>query len=113
MANSSTVAPTDAHAYRYSAWRSRAITCVAGTGVRPRARAHVRLDGGVDVGVGADRARQLADRDAVAGLTQPVPVALGLQAPEGQLGAEGRGLGVDAVGAAHHRRGRGTRAHAV
>ena len=37
MAISSTVAPTEAHAYRYSAWRSRAITWVAGTGVRPRA----------------------------------------------------------------------------
>ena len=34
---SSHVAPTDAHAYRNSACRSRAITCVAGTGVRPSA----------------------------------------------------------------------------
>ncbi len=34
---SSMVAPMDAQAARYSAWRSRAITWVAGTGVRPRA----------------------------------------------------------------------------
>ena len=31
------VAPTDAQAYRYSAWRSRATTWVAGTGVSPSA----------------------------------------------------------------------------
>ena len=35
----STVAPTAAQAQRYSAWRSRATTCVAGTGVRPNAPA--------------------------------------------------------------------------
>ena len=34
---SSIVAPTDAQAHRYSACRSRAMTCVAGTGVRPSA----------------------------------------------------------------------------
>ena len=60
------VAPTDAHAYSTSAWRSRASTWVAGTGVRPSVLAHVALDRGIDVGVRADRARQLADRDRVA-----------------------------------------------
>ena len=34
---SSTVAPMDAQAAKYSAWRSRAITWVAGTGVSPSA----------------------------------------------------------------------------
>ncbi len=34
---SSIVAPTEAQAQRYSAWRSRATTWVAGTGVRPSA----------------------------------------------------------------------------
>ena len=33
----SMVAPTEAQAHRYSAWRSRATTWVAGTGTRPRA----------------------------------------------------------------------------
>ncbi len=64
---SSMVAPTAAQAQRYSAWRSRAMTWVAGTGVRPRARAHVGLDRGVDVGVRAHRAGQLAHRDRARG----------------------------------------------
>ena len=33
----SMVAPTEAHAHRYSAWRSRATTWVAGVGTSPRA----------------------------------------------------------------------------
>ena len=36
VANASIVAPSDAQAYSTSAWRSRASTCVDGTGVRPR-----------------------------------------------------------------------------
>ena len=55
-----------------SAWRSRAITWVAGTGVSPRAPADVGLDPGVDVRVGADRARQLAHRHPLAGGAQPL-----------------------------------------
>ena len=35
-AHASMPAPSDAHAYSSSAWRSRAITCVAGTGASPR-----------------------------------------------------------------------------
>ena len=38
VAISSMVAPTAAQAQRYSAWRSRATTWVAGVGVRPRDR---------------------------------------------------------------------------
>ena len=38
VAISSMVAPTEAQAHRYSAWRSRATTWVAGVGVSPRAR---------------------------------------------------------------------------
>ena len=37
VAISSMVAPTEAQAHRYSAWRSRATTWVAGVGVRPSA----------------------------------------------------------------------------
>ena len=100
--DSSMVAPTEAQAYRYWAWRSRAITWVAGTGCSPRAVAHVALDGRVDVGVRADRAAQLADGHRLAGGQQPDPVAVGLQRPQRHLGAEGRRLGVHAVGAADH-----------
>ena len=50
------------------AWRSRATICVGTvSGRRPSARQRPRLDGRVEVGVGADRARDLADRDLVAG----------------------------------------------
>ena len=71
---------------------------------RPQSQrvADVGLDRGIDVGVGADRAGQLADGDGVASRTQPPAVAVGLQCPEGQLGPEGGRLGVDAVGAADH-----------
>ena len=73
---------------------------------RPEAEAlaHVTLDRGIDVGERADRARQLADRDRVAGAQQPLPVAPDLHRPERQLHAERGGLGVDAVRAPDHRR---------
>ena len=100
----SMVAPTDAHAHSSSAWRSRAMTWVAGTAVSPRAPTHVGLDPGIDVGVGPHRARQLPHRDPVARGAQPGPVAIGLEAPQGQLGPEGGGLGVHAVGATGHGR---------
>ena len=61
----STVAPTDAHAQRNSAWRSREMTCVAGTGRNPSACADEFLDERVDVGVSAYGTRELADRDPV------------------------------------------------
>ena len=66
--------------------------------------AHVGLDRGVDVGVGADRARQLADGDRGPGPGEALPVAAHLQGPQGELHAERGGLGVDAVGAAGHGR---------
>ena len=66
--------------------------------------AHVALDRGIDVGVGADRARQLADRDRVRARSQPFAVAPHLHRPERELHAEGRRLGVDAVRATDHRR---------
>ena len=62
-------------------------------------RADPGLDLGVDVGVGADGARQLSDGDGVAGRPQAAPVAVGLEGPQRELGAEGGGLGVHAVGA--------------
>ena len=99
------VAPTDAHAYSTSAWRSRASTCVAGTGVRPSALAHV-----------APR-----PRDRRWSTCRPRPRACRRRwrrgparsrsrsrrtcmRPQRELGAERGGLGVDAVRAADHRR---------
>ena len=66
--------------------------------------AHVPLHRGIDVRVRAHGARELADRDRVAGAQQALAVAANLQRPERQLHAERRRLGVDAVGAADHRR---------
>ncbi len=93
----------EAQAARYSAWRSRAMTCVAGTGVRPRARADLRLDLGVDVRIGPDGPRQFADGHGGSGRPHAPAVAIGLQGPQRELGPEGRGLGVHAVGASGHR----------
>ena len=70
--------------------------------MRPSALAHGPLDGGIDVRVGADRAGQLADGDRFAGVTQARAVAVDLQAPERELGAECRRFGVDAVRASCH-----------
>ena len=59
---------------------------------------HVGLDLGVDVGEGAHGPRQLAHGDPVAGLAHAPAVPVGLQGPQGELGPEGGGLGVHAVG---------------
>ena len=75
---------------------------MAGTGREPERLAHVGLDRGIDVGVGADRARELADGDARPGPGQPLAVAVHLHGPERELGPERGGLGVDAVGAPGH-----------
>ena len=58
----------------------------------------------VDVAERADRAAELADRHSVAGGAQAAAVAVHLQGPQRDLGAERGGLGVDAVGAADHHR---------
>ncbi len=61
------------------------------------------LDPGVDVGERPDRPGQLADGHPVAGRPQPLHVAVGLQRPQGELGAEGGRLGVHPVGPAGDR----------
>ena len=71
-------------------------------GTQPERVADVFLHERVDVGVGADGTRELADRDAVARAEEPRPVAVDLQAPERELDAEGRGFGVHAVRATRH-----------
>jgi hypothetical protein len=59
---------------------------------------------GIEMGEGADGARDLADRDRFAGAQHPVEAALQLGVPERELQAEGHRLGVDAVRPADHRR---------
>ena len=54
------------------------------------------------MGEGPDGAGELAERDELAGARQAVDVAQGLGVPTGQLGPEGDGLPMDAVGAAGH-----------
>ena len=89
------------------AWRSRATIWVA-TVSAPQAqlRQRPRLDRRVEVGVGADGAGDLADRDRLARRDQRAARApdLGVEAGEDQAG--GDRLGVDAVRAADHRRAR-------
>ena len=62
----------------------------------------VTLDRRVDVRVGPDRARQLADRDGVGGRAQTGAITIELQRPQRRLGAERRRFGVDAVGPTDH-----------
>ena len=65
-ATASHVAPTAAQAQRNSAWRSRATTCVAGTGRQAERATDVCLDFGRDVRVRADRAAELHHRQRLA-----------------------------------------------
>ena len=92
------VAATIAHAVRYSACRSRWITCVAASSsLEAELAAHVLLDEGVDGRVRADRPGDLADADRVPRAHEPVAVARDLERPDGELQAEAGRLGVDAV----------------
>ena len=61
---------------------------------------HPRLDRGRDRGVGADRARELAEAQLREGFFEPLQVAVGLEGEAGEPQAEAGRLGVDAVGAA-------------
>ena len=62
------------------------------------------LDPRIDVGEGADRPRDGAGRDLGARRDQPGAVAGEGRVVAGQLDAEGRGLGMDAVAAADGQR---------
>ena len=59
--------------------------------------AHPRLDGRIDVRVGADGTRELADGDRLAGRPHAPAVAVRLQRPQRVFRAEGGRLGVHAV----------------
>ncbi len=99
----SMVAPTDAQAQRYSAWRSRATTWVAGTGTRPRAEhtwASTRGSMLENVPTAPD---SLPTATRWRAARRRCTVAVGLEGPQCELGAEGGGLGVHPVGAPGHR----------
>ena len=63
-----------------------------------------RLDFRTEIGVGADRARDLAHSDLVACLDQRPPRSADFAEKAGEDQASRDGLGVDAVRAANHRR---------
>jgi hypothetical protein len=63
----------------------------------------MRFDARIDIGEGADRARDRAGGDVGAGGDQALAVALELGIGLGELEAEGDRLGMDAVAAADRR----------
>ena len=68
--------------------------------LQPEPLHHPRLDRGRHRGVGADRAGELAEGELLEGIAEAGEVAVGLEGEAGEAQAEGRRLGVDAVGAA-------------
>ena len=98
VAKRSSEVAVSASAGRSSAWRSRAITCVeTGSGSSPSTLAGKAFDLGVDRRVGADGAGELADAAAFERALDPRAVAVELERPPGELPAERRRLGVNAV----------------
>ena len=73
-------------------------------GVEPEPLARDALDLGVDRGVVADGARELADAHALERARDSAPGAIELEGPDGELQAERRRLGVDTVRAADRQR---------
>ncbi len=68
--------------------------------LEPEPLAGDALDLGIEAAVGADRARELADAVRLERPHEPRAVAVELERPAGELPAERRRLGVDAVRAA-------------
>ena len=101
VANRSSEVATSARVESSSAWRSRAITWVeSGSGSRPSRSQAMRSTSGSSAAVGADGARELADAIRLERAHEPRAVAVELEGPAGELPAERRRLGVDAVRAA-------------
>ena len=92
---------TTARAAKKAACRSRGITWVeTGSTASPSFCGDMLLDPRIDVGEGADRAGDGAGRDLGARRHQPRAVADERGVVAGELDAEGRRLGMDAVAAA-------------
>ena len=84
-----------------TAWRSRGIDLGGDVlALQPEPLHHPRLDRRRHRGVGADRAGELAEGELLEGVGEALEVAVGLEGEAGEAQAEGRRLGVDAVGAA-------------
>ena len=73
-------------------------------GLEAKPLADARLDRGIEVREGPDRAGDLADGDDVAGAQHAIEIALKLRVPQRQLEPERHRLGVHAVRPADHRR---------
>ena len=87
------------------AWRSRGMTWVEiGSTVEAQLRRDMRFDPRVDIGEGADRARNRAGGDLGARRDEPGAVAGEFGIGLGELEPEGDRLGMDAVAAADGRR---------
>ena len=98
--------PVTASVVRNAACRSRGHDLGADRlGREAQLGQHLRLDGRLEMAVGAHRAADLAHGQPREGGPQALPVAVELEGPARELQAERRRLGVDAVGAAHHQRG--------
>ena len=100
VARRSRPAPASAMACSSSAWRSRGTTCVeTASRSSPRRRQHALLELRARGRVGADRAADRPDARLREGALQALGVAVRLEGEARELEAEGRRLGVDAVGA--------------
>ena len=105
VASRSIAAAISASVIKNAAWRSRGIIWVEiGSGSRPSFCATYASTARVDIGEGADRTRNRAGRDLLAGRGKPLAVAGELGIVPGELEAKGRRLGVDAVAAPDGRR---------
>src|SRR3954451_24878994 len=79
--------------------------CGSGFGHQSKAGARNPLHLGVAAAVDPDRARDLPDADAGESALDAVAVALELEGPARELGAEGDRLGMDAVSSPDHHGG--------
>ena len=79
---------------------------LGGNGFRhqPQARTNSRFDRRIDIGIGANRPRDFADRNLAPGLLQAILVAFHLGEPVGDFKTKGNRLGMHAVAAADHDR---------
>ena len=105
VAKRSRLPPRIAIAARNAAWRSRwTIWVLTGSTRRPSSASTSASISGARWLYVPDRAADLAGRDLVDGLGEPVAAAVDLERPARELEPERRRLGVDRVGAAHHHR---------
>ena len=98
------VAAVEAHAHNSSAWRSRAITWVAGTGVSPSASPTNCSTAGSMLEYVPTAPDSLHTATAAVAASKRLRSRSSCSAQSADLGAERRRLGVDAVRASDHHR---------